>query len=261
MSGPRFYKRPGGGVGITDGSAPVLEIARDGSLLLPNGDPAGGSSLTDWETDADGNLVNTGTGALLVGTLGRPISVLGKFVEGGPANLAEATLFRVSSPNWSGDPDAPQDLFEIDDNDGDAALIGLRLAFKDTADKSVLGRLIMGTASMQLSVLDHAALETIFQYSAGAVTLGNTGTPGTVVFEATALTFGEHWSLNSGGNLINDGGFGLDLGLGLMTLGQRADPGSVNDGTVALYCKDVGGKTALMARFNTGSVQQIAIEP
>lgn len=39
---------------------------------------------------------------------------------------------------------------------------------------------------------------------------------------------------------------------------DAADPGASN---CALYCKDVGGKTAFFARFDTGAVQQIAIEP
>lgn len=39
------------------------------------------------------------------------------------------------------------------------------------------------------------------------------------------------------------------------------DPAAPAANHYALYAKDVGGKTAIYARFNTGAVQQIAIEP
>lgn len=59
---------------------------------------------------------------------------------------------------------------------------------------------------------------------------------------------------------IDDDAGGTDMGY--MTLqeisGDAAAPAANH---CALYCKDVGGKTALFARFNTGAVQQIAIEP
>lgn len=40
-----------------------------------------------------------------------------------------------------------------------------------------------------------------------------------------------------------------------------ADPDAPAVDCVRLYAKDVGGKTALFARFNTGAVRQIEIEP
>lgn len=51
-------------------------------------------------------------------------------------------------------------------------------------------------------------------------------------------------------------------GKGYITMEELSADGAVpaaNHGI--LYLKDVGGKTALFARFNTGAVQQIAIEP
>lgn len=42
---------------------------------------------------------------------------------------------------------------------------------------------------------------------------------------------------------------------------QSSDPSAPAANGFRLYAKDVGGKTALFARFNTGAVQQIAIEP
>lgn len=104
----------------------------------------GGTSLTGWETDDDGNLVNTGGGALLVGTLGQPITVMGKYVADEPSTLDEGVLFRVSSPNWSGDPEAPQDLVEVDDYDGSLSLIGASLRFKSST-KTFAGRVTVRT--------------------------------------------------------------------------------------------------------------------
>lgn len=42
---------------------------------------------------------------------------------------------------------------------------------------------------------------------------------------------------------------------------EIADPAAPAANKGRLYFKDVGGKTALVARFPTGAVQQIAVEP
>ena len=44
-------------------------------------------------------------------------------------------------------------------------------------------------------------------------------------------------------------------------LGGTATPGTPTDAAARLYVDQSGGKDRLMVRFNTGSVQQIAIEP
>lgn len=64
-----------GGIGIGDGKRTVADFDNNGNLQLmvtgagvldSNGDPiGGGSSLTGWSTDEDGNLVNTGDGAIV----------------------------------------------------------------------------------------------------------------------------------------------------------------------------------------------------
>lgn len=59
---------------------------------------------------------------------------------------------------------------------------------------------------------------------------------------------------------IDDDAGGTDMGY--MTLQELStDAAAPAANHCALYCKDVGGKTALFARFNTGAVQQISIEP
>lgn len=42
---------------------------------------------------------------------------------------------------------------------------------------------------------------------------------------------------------------------------ERTDPDAPADTKVVLYARDNGGKTELAARFASGAVQQVAIEP
>jgi len=54
----------------------------------------------------------------------------------------------------------------------------------------------------------------------------------------------------------------LDIGAGAIGIAQMAAPGAGATGTVTLYADDNGaGKTRLMAIFNTGIAQQVAIQP
>ena len=49
---------------------------------------------------------------------------------------------------------------------------------------------------------------------------------------------------------------------GVVTLAeQSADPPAPAANKVVLYARDSGGKTQLVARFPTGAVQEVAIEP
>lgn len=48
---------------------------------------------------------------------------------------------------------------------------------------------------------------------------------------------------------------------GYIEIDESSDPAAPAANKVRFYSKDVGGKTAVMARFPTGAVQQIAIEP
>jgi hypothetical protein len=75
----------------------------------------------------------------------------------------------------------------------------------------------------------------------------NAGTVLTVTRSSGDITFG------SGVDLVTAGAFieGTEI----------ADPAAPAANGGRLYFKDVGGKTAFMARFPTGAVQQIAIEP
>ena len=49
--------------------------------------------------------------------------------------------------------------------------------------------------------------------------------------------------------------------MGAIPFTEISDPAAPAANGARLYVKDVGGKTALVVRFNTGAVQQIAIEP
>jgi hypothetical protein len=61
-------------------------------------------------------------------------------------------------------------------------------------------------------------------------------------------------------DLGNYGGFGDDQGyITLEELDSDAPAPAAN--RVAIFTRDNGGKTELCARFNTGSIQQIAIQP
>lgn len=53
-------------------------------------------------------------------------------------------------------------------------------------------------------------------------------------------------------------GTGSDIGV---TLVNRAAPDAPAATKVILYARDTGGKVELVARFPTGAVQQVAIEP
>jgi hypothetical protein len=46
-----------------------------------------------------------------------------------------------------------------------------------------------------------------------------------------------------------------------VSLAEISDPDAPTTGSVRLYARDTGGKTELAARFPTGAVQQVAIEP
>jgi len=54
---------------------------------------------------------------------------------------------------------------------------------------------------------------------------------------------------------------GVDVGGTWIQLTERADPAAPAANEARLYCRDVGGKTELCVRFETGLVQRIAIQP
>jgi hypothetical protein len=63
--------------------------------------------------------------------------------------------------------------------------------------------------------------------------------------------------------IVSNKGIGGDLFIdGNITLPEKTAPDAPLDDSVVIYAVDNGaGKTQLMARFATGAVQQIAIEP
>ena len=56
-------------------------------------------------------------------------------------------------------------------------------------------------------------------------------------------------------------GFDILINDNYMEFNEMTEPAAPALNKARLYVKDVGGKTALYVRFNTGAVQQIAIEP
>jgi hypothetical protein len=54
---------------------------------------------------------------------------------------------------------------------------------------------------------------------------------------------------------------GTGVAGGALNFAEQTAPAAPAADQVTIYAKDVGGKTALFARFNTGAEQQIAIEP
>jgi hypothetical protein len=81
--------------------------------------------------------------------------------------------------------------------------------------------------------------------------VGNKGTAGGVTFtegvNATRELFGNV-GLSSGDHALN-------------LFEQPSDIGPPATDSVVIYAKNNGGKTELVARFPTGAIQQLAIEP
>lgn len=103
----------------------------------------------------------------------------------------------------------------------------------------------------------------------------NDGTPALVFGSPTSVaaptTHDALWIYADGSiySMRNDGDTystlspagGVELKGGGLVAAEIADPASPAANQGVLYFKDVGGKTALVARFPTGAVQQVAIEP
>ncbi len=46
-----------------------------------------------------------------------------------------------------------------------------------------------------------------------------------------------------------------------LQMDEQTDASAPAANKARMYCRDTGGKTELVVRFNTGAIQQIAIEP
>lgn len=78
------------------------------------------------------------------------------------------------------------------------------------------------------------------------------GDPDTGVYRAAANTLG----------LVTGGVDYLQLGAGFLEFqAEISDPAAPAANKARLYIRDTGGKTELVARFPTGAIQQVAIEP
>jgi hypothetical protein len=85
------------------------------------------------------------------------------------------------------------------------------------------------------------------------------------VSENTALTIKERFRVQENGNVgigTDNPSTRLDIDNGALELAEMTAPGAGAANTVRIYAVDNGsGKTQLMAIFNTGAAQQLAIQP
>jgi hypothetical protein len=145
-----IYHPAGGVFGISVNGARGVEVDDDGNLKLmvadaevldANGDPiggGGGASLTGWETDEDGNLVCTGTGAIQSSAEGTPIIINNPHAA--PSNSNEGTWFALKSTNWGAAP-----FLGIDDYEGELFLLSsVPFVWRAPIDGSEVARINAG---------------------------------------------------------------------------------------------------------------------
>lgn len=164
-------------------------------------------------------------------------------------------------------------------NSADATVIGCRL-------EGLLNGILLGSnATMLCAMGNHyggvtnGIVDNSSNHRLGIFEphLYNAATPGVLAFVmhdaiATGGKIGSTTIKNiTGGNEINagsgklllstTGGNPVDLAGAHMSFTERSDASAPSANIAVIYARDNGGKTELVARFNTGAIQRIAIEP
>lgn len=250
-----------------------------GTASVTSGNAAVTGSGTAWNTnDGEGNKNAMVGKFLIVGTSWAQISAIGTdtaitLANVWPGSTAAGTAYRMQSVDLY--LKACKRCTVISGRGGGAVLLEgssqniLHLLtesiFFDSTSSRNYGRVITNRASASSTrVVDNGTGNRITQinYQTGALVGGNpafTDANNQQFTQAQQFMLGAFVDPAPGvscaikvtENIATDYLYGL----------EKADPSAPPANVGVLYFKDVGGKTALMARFPTGAVQQIAIEP
>ncbi len=155
-------------------------------------------------------------------------------------------------------------------NDGGSAALNFRvesnlnthMLFVDSGNNSIHidNSLLTGAGDGSLVMANNKRIQWINNAGTTSLRLGIDADSGDNInlrVPADSGDFTFNWTTTTRGSLILQ-----NSGMGILFQGESsADHNAPVATNCVLYTKDVGGKTAIFARFNTGAVQQIAIEP